>query len=200
MNNIKILSINDISVEVYQLHLSLASSYKRERIDKFKNKDDKLRSIASDILIRQTVSTYKNIPIENVEILTNPFGKPYTPNCRLEYSVSHSHQLSILGFGFHPIGVDIEKMEEIEFDAIFKQFGTDLEYANFKKSVYQKEYFYKIWTLKEAYFKCLGTGITDLQAIEIIIKDDQIIVDKLGYHFESFLINKDYMVAICYQI
>ncbi|MGT2637901.1 4'-phosphopantetheinyl transferase family protein [Streptococcus ratti] len=200
MNNIKILSIKDISVEAYQLYLSLASPFKKRRLARYRDKNDKLRSIASDILIRQAVSAYKKIPIETVKILTNPFGKPYTPNCRLEYNVSHSHQLSILGCCLRPIGVDIEKMEEIEFDAILKQFGTELEYSNFKKSNHQKEYFYKIWTLKEAYFKCLGTGITDLQAIEIIIKDNRIITNKLEYRFESFLVHKDYMAAVCYQI
>lgn len=62
------------------------------------------------------------------------------------------------------VGVDIEKIRSVDLNIIERVCNEDeLEYILNDTSY---KHFFEIWTFKEAYFKIIGTGITDFKSID----------------------------------
>ena len=49
-------------------------------------------------------------------------------------------------------------------------------------------YFYKQWTIKEAYFKCLGTGIK-LKEIQLNIENENIKTEEITLNNEKYVVS-----------
>lgn len=96
-----------------------------------------------------------------VEDLTyEPNGKPVAKNCYVSISHSGDH-VAVCRNDDVPVGIDIEKMTERDFNKIANRFfcGEELEKFNSNPTA---EMFYEIWTRKEAYSKILGTGVQEV--------------------------------------
>ncbi|WP_111640988.1 4'-phosphopantetheinyl transferase family protein [Marinimicrobium alkaliphilum] len=93
-------------------------------------------------------------------------GKPKLVNTQLplSFSVSHSGDwLAIAVTGETTIGVDIENSSRAaNWRAVAKRFFAESEIEALEKSPEQRrrQHFFELWTLKEAYFKARGTGIS----------------------------------------
>lgn len=78
-------------------------------------------------------------------------------------SVSHSENFIICAADpLESVGVDIEKMEKINFTEIAKECFTEIEIRMLhttKDAEQLKQKFYEIWTLKECYLKYDGRGL-----------------------------------------
>lgn len=91
-------------------------------------------------------------------------GKPFFPlNPQLYFSISHTNRYIALCFDSNPIGIDIEK-QRICNQSIANRFFHKNE-ADYLSHIIDKNLkdqdFTKIWTLKEAYVKAIGTGISN---------------------------------------
>ena len=84
----------------------------------------------------------------------NEFNKPISD--KYEFNISHSKGVVVFIKDNTPIGIDIEKIREVETDLI-DYISNDEE----KEYITNKEKFYEIWTNKESLVKCIGTGIVD---------------------------------------
>lgn len=166
----KIININDITDTEYNYFYSLMSDEKKARVDKFRFTDDKKRTIAGEMLARRMIADYCNIHVEDINFYTNEYGKPFAKNLDVEFNISHSYNLVICAVSDKPIGVDIEKIREID-ELVISRVCTDNEtnYVCDRSLSHQESLkrFFEIWTFKEAYFKCIGTGIVDLIEIDI---------------------------------
>lgn len=89
-----------------------------------------------------------------------PFLKDY-PN--IHFNISHSHLLGICGFDDTPIGVDLEKPKKFHA-AILKKALSPEETAIMESlgdnEEARREYFARLWTLKESRVKLTGEGLT----------------------------------------
>lgn len=96
-----------------------------------------------------------------VENLTyEPNGKPVARNCYV--SISHSGDLvAVCRNDNVPVGIDVEKMTERDFNKIAKRFFFGKEADEFNANP-TAETFYKIWTCKEAYSKIDGKGTLEI--------------------------------------
>jgi 4'-phosphopantetheinyl transferase, cesP len=137
------------------------------------------------------------IPKEEIIISTDKYGKPFVSESSICFNVSHSGEFAVIIFDSTSVGVDIEIMKDLDFETILKEFATEFEMQQFYKSSSHQKFFYQLWTLKESYFKCKGTGITNLKEIEFFISDAVIISNKLGYTFETNIFFDNYMVSYC---
>ncbi len=113
--------------------------------------------LAAYALARSAASEVLGIPSGDVTIEKKPSGQPFFPSHRsLFLSISHSRDMVAAAVDFSPVGIDCQKIEALR-PLVLKKCFTAEERA----SVLSPCDFYRIWTRKEAYFKMLGTGITD---------------------------------------
>jgi 4'-phosphopantetheinyl transferase len=130
------------------------------KISRFARAEDRLRSLASSLLLYETLGASK--------ILYEERGKPYVVGGP-HFNLSHSGDYALLAIDDGPVGVDVEKWEPW-----FKSEWRTLSRLTFhkderavlaegdaqKNSVPSAKSFFDLWTLKESYMKMLGTGLS----------------------------------------
>jgi 4'-phosphopantetheinyl transferase len=140
---------------------------RRLYLNSLKHTKNKLLSVAAEWLVKENVAKILNKPIEEVVILREEKGKPYIEGNPLYISISHSGDFVAVAIHAAPVGIDIEELKAVHpklKDRICTD--SDLEFLNEgKNEIERNEKTLLIWTAKEAYFKKIGTGITDFKSI-----------------------------------
>jgi len=85
-------------------------------------------------------------------IKRDALGRPFFENSRLFVSHSHSGTLCISAVSGAPVGIDIEKIRDIDM-RLAKRLCCENEAVNDINELLS------LWTLKEAYLKLIGTGL-----------------------------------------
>jgi 4'-phosphopantetheinyl transferase len=135
------------------------------RIKEIVPADAKDRTRMGEDFARQLLGEYSGQPADSFFIARTAQGKPYAENCALEFNLSHSGKWLVCAVGDQPLGVDIEAIKPRNL-RIAERFFTQREQeflAPDQEDALLR--FLQIWTAKEAYFKALGTGITDLKSV-----------------------------------
>ena len=173
------------------------SEEKKNAVLKLQKAETANQRIVADAVVRKALSEISGIKTDEIIFSANEFGKPYSKNADVQFSVSHSGDAVICAVSDNPVGIDIEKIREVRF-GIAQRFATaqELEYIG-----ENTERFFEIWTLKEAYFKCIGTGLDSLvKNISFKINGDKIECSEKGYKFEFIKTAEGYCCSICEKI
>ena len=97
------------------------------------------------------------------EILNTEHGKPYlnTLNpCYFNHSHSQKNYALAMSHGVKNIGVDIEDLDRnVRFEALANHAFHPQELAHWNDVEQSSEYWFKVWTTKEAVLKAAGLGI-----------------------------------------
>lgn len=154
---------------------------RREKILRYRFEKDKLLSLAAGLLIRRAVG--------ESSLRIGEHGKPYAEN-GVYFSVSHSGRMVAIATDILEIGLDTEKVSDESRLKIAERFYHPCERAVVFSSANQRRAFCKIWTLKEAYLKMTGEGITtDMTAFDTTAPplSDQLYTASVG----------DYCLSVC---
>lgn len=175
--HIHCLDIRCFTADHYTDAERIMSSAERERAQKFVR--GKESYIASRWLLRKVLARYTNLPPEMVEFLRTDKGKPYLPRSDIHFSLSHSGHWALLAVAkAELIGIDIEAISAArDLMGIAESYYHPHEFARLQTlaSEAQNDYFYRLWTLKEAFFKAIGTGISaGLENIAFDLAGDKI--------------------------
>jgi 4'-phosphopantetheinyl transferase len=207
--NLSSLNINTMGNYLSDKYLNLLN--KRYLFDK-----DKIASGGGRILLKYILD--KNYGIEDYSISIDKQGKPFLdshPN--IHFNISHSGEIVFVGVSYKPIGVDIEKIHDLDYKELSNHFFHLNEYKTIINSKDPLSTFFKIWTSKESFVKMKGTGIVvDLDSFIInsdesihvinkkIIKDENCNINKDKNFIKSNMnlktwniLNKQYWMAIC---
>ena len=160
---------------------------KKKRLNKYQNIIKLKQSIVGEILLSKLLKKIYNIDYKDIKITINNDGKPFIDNHNIYFSISHSNEYVICVISSKQIGVDIEKMKDIN-NNVKKYFMSDNELKKFiDKNLFE------IYTLKEAYIKMKGTSFLEMKENEIenIMKSHKI---RFNYDIEG------YIIAICEKI
>ena len=181
----RLININDISVEDYEKYFSLMSDEKKKRLNRFRFENDRKRSVAGEMLARQMISEYCSANEGDIVFLPDKFGKPYAKGLKVHFSISHSNDMALCAVGPSPVGADIEKIREIK-DSVIERVCTEheIEYVNKQEITHEERMrrFFEVWTFKEAYFKYLGTGLSDFKSLDLFSCEKEVeSVTKDGY-------------------
>lgn len=95
--------------------------------------------------------------ITSPELLLGEQGKPYLPEGP-EFSISHSHGIAAVAVGAQPLGLDVEELRPYHA-RVPERIMSPSEYRWFLGRGELKRDFFTLWTLKESYYKYLGTGL-----------------------------------------
>lgn len=109
-------------------------------------------------LIPHTLGLYPEVP---AEISKADNGKPFLSNSSWQVSVSHSRRLAVVVLNnARPIGCDVEFYKPRRFTRISHSYFHPNESKAVDTALDTMSCFYGLWTLKEAYGKAVGTGLS----------------------------------------
>jgi 4'-phosphopantetheinyl transferase len=138
------------------------------RMEKFHFPEHRHSYLVSHLLLRTTLSRYSELLPKSLRFIQNGHGKPRldtglgaTPLC---FSLSHTKGISVVGVTRgREIGVDVEQAERsVRAAELSRRFFSPEENAALEKLPpgHLQEQFPLYWTLKEAYIKALGLGLS----------------------------------------
>lgn len=140
---------------------NIISKERLEKTNSFKFKEDRLRSILSELLLKYSLLKYG---IEDMEIGYGKYGKPYLLNIKdFHYNITHSGDYVGIAISRCPIGLDIEIIDKkIDINNIMPEVFSEEEIefiSNERDQDKSRELFFELWTLKESYVKYTGEGL-----------------------------------------
>ena len=111
----------------------------------------------------QYLSSALNTQILNEHIVPTEFGKPYLeqhPIFNFNHSHSQKNYALALSHFVKDLGIDVEDLDrKVRFEALAKHAFHPNELAIWNSLEQEKEYWFKVWTTKEAVLKASGLGI-----------------------------------------
>lgn len=150
--------------ELASRYLSVEERAKAERIADVNRRHSVIQSHA---LKRFVLSQQLAVPPHELEFQEGLYGKPYLSNPALNtlfFNISYSSgRTALIVSRLGEVGIDIESRERpVDFEAIEKIVFSQEEIngetpATLKE---RRDLFYKIWTVKEAFLKATGTGLS----------------------------------------
>lgn len=148
---------------------ALLSAGEREREARFHFEPDRHRFRVTRALARRVLAGYLGIDPRACEFSVNEHGRPYLSNRAADesplcFNLSHTRDLIVLAVSRgREIGVDVERIQS-------KRRAKDLAerfFANFESERVanatgeeRDDLFHQFWTLKEAYIKARGLGLS----------------------------------------
>lgn len=144
----------------------ILSIQEKKQAKEFVNNNLKHKYILSHGLLRYILSSYTDIPPQNILYFFNRFNKPFLKSSnqnRIQFSMSHSkdYVTYALSLGNH-VGIDIEWQDmDLNLDEIASFVLTAKELDIYQKFSKEEKFqaFYRVWTKKEAITKALGKGL-----------------------------------------
>ncbi len=140
--------------------------------DQIKNNIIRNKRIIARGNLRRILAYYLGIGPQEVEFTYEKNCKPNLKNTSIYFNLSHSWSYALIAFShYHPVGIDLEEIKDIDYQSIIPIFFSLEEetYLHNLNPSKQLREFYKIWTLKEAYLKTIGTGLSqDPSTINIL--------------------------------
>ncbi|MBD8074401.1 4'-phosphopantetheinyl transferase superfamily protein [Bacillus thuringiensis] len=168
------------------------------------NSCDVNRTLIGDLLIRSLICQKYKINNEEIRFKYNEYGKPFVENFSdFHFNLSHSGEWVVCTTANFNVGIDIEKVSEIEALKLAKKFFSADEFYDISNmnSDEQINYFYDLWTLKESYIKTIGKGLyTPLNSFSIKKESRALILYKnipKNFYFKQYNIDPNYKLSAC---
>jgi 4'-phosphopantetheinyl transferase len=151
--------------------LSLLDAGERTRHGQLRQAADRLAYVAAHGLLRQALSRWEpSIEPAAWRFERGPHGKPLLPGAGPSFNLSHCRQLVAVAITARaPLGVDVEPVDaRLATDDVARRVYGSRELADLASHPRRVERFFERWTLKEAWVKATGVGISDdLPAFEV---------------------------------
>jgi len=158
-----------LSAEVRAFLFSIIPDEEKQKIESLYRLKDQQASLLGKLLLYKLLGEMEGGE-KNLSGLTySANGKPLLEGAGVSFNISHSADYVVCAMADQQqIGVDIEKIEEINLDKLSCALSPN-EINYIKKSQRQSYEFFKIWTAKEAILKAKGLGIQrDMTGFEIL--------------------------------
>ncbi len=171
-----------------ELH-SMLSTTELEKISRYRADKAKHTALITRCFIRLLLSQYASLAPQQWQFSISELGKPELTNSPipLRFNLSHNDEVIVCALCLtKDIGCDIENLSrKISVEAIAKRFFSSTEYQQIKASPTS---FFEYWTLKEAFVKATGLGISqglDTFSFEIKSTKKQNYNDNIGLVFNE---------------
>lgn len=184
MTKLYVCEISDLIKEVKEDSKALENYFDKlgklriEHILRNHKAEDRARALGASYLLlfaleKEGISLNK-LPDFSYTKTGKPFFREYP---EIFFNISHAKNIITCAISKETVGTDIEHMRIIQDSTINRVFTE-----NEKNIVGQDaEGYVRLWTMKEAYAKLMGTGLSDIwEGIEVLNKDGNIFVQKLN--------------------
>lgn len=152
----------DCSLEQSLILYEKLSADRRNKVDKLKNSDMKRKQIIIGAFLQHVLGLYIPIPTNEFEFEYNEYGKPFVKGVDIHFNMSHSGRYALAAVSDSNVGVDIERRRSNRINVAKRCFcKEEYEYIMAAESEDEREErFLEYWTLKEAYIKYIGAGLS----------------------------------------
>ena len=153
-----------ISENIWDFDLSAAlreiSPQRREQALKFKHEQGQRLCVLAYLLLKQGLREQFGIT-ENPLFEYNGHGKPsIVGHPEVFFNLSHCKEAVVCVVSEHPVGVDVESIREYK-DSLVNYTMNDHEKLQIESAEHPEVAFIRLWTMKEATLKLIGTGISN---------------------------------------
>ncbi|MFX5735442.1 4'-phosphopantetheinyl transferase superfamily protein, partial [Acinetobacter baumannii] len=142
-------------IEVYTKALSQLLLKSKQDFPDFRTfnnyKKQQIQHIKNNLLAQKL-----NVNPEDLLFAKHEYGKPYLLNHTLHFNHSHSQQYYALALSerVKDIGIDVEELDrKVRLDSLAQHAFHPDEYATWQNLEQDREYWFKVWTTKEAVLK-----------------------------------------------
>lgn len=113
----------NIESHLFKQLSNLVSNEKKERIKRLLNSCSVNRTLIGDLLIRSLICQKYKINNEEIRFKYNEYGKPFVEKFSdFHFNLSHSGEWVVCTTANFNVGIDIEKISEIEALKLAKEF------------------------------------------------------------------------------
>ena len=172
----------------YDLDAALGeiSEQRREQALKFKHEQGQRLCVLAYQLLKEGLQQEYGIT-ENPIFEYNEHGKPsIVGHPVIFFNLSHCKEAAICVVSDQPVGIDVESIREYK-ESLVNYTMNDEEIAQIKSAENPAAAFIRLWTMKEATTKLIGTGISN---------DMKTVIDTLKYKYTTVERQK-YIYTIC---
>ncbi len=146
-------------------------------------------------LLEQAIQETYHIPLPKVA--TDEHGKPYFPQRQdIHFNITHCTGLVTCVLDSHPVGIDAEIIRPLR-EGVLRRSFSESEAKNVHNSTNPDKTFFQYWTLKEAFVKAIGIGISyPLNKVNFAWNDDKIISNQDNWQFHQKIIDDLWIISV----
>ena len=148
-------------------YVGLLSAEESEQVERLVFEADRRRGLMARALMRTALSTYTGLPPARLRFVRDRLGKPELAEpagAGLSFNLSHAGELVVCAVARQgSVGVDVEELgRSLDFLPLGRRFFAPSETAVLERTPPEarRRAFFEIWTLKEAYAKARGLGLS----------------------------------------
>lgn len=201
--------------------LELLDAEERRRHGRFLFDEHRHLYLTAHGLVRTTLSRYLDVPPQDWRFAFNNYGRPEIANSLagppLRFNLSHTRGMAVCAVSWErDLGVDVEDVERKNLTvAIADRYFSPHEVRDLHARPPDQQHrgFFDYWTLKEAYIKARGMGLSlpldkfsyRLQQVELPLEerpeveigfDPEIGDDPASWRFKQFFVEPRFAVAV----
>ena len=145
----------------------------------------------------ELIAVLKEQEVIPLEYRYGTLGKPEIPNFPKHFNLSHSGDYVVCGVSDGDVGVDIQKWVPFK-ERTAERFFAPEEWQLLQETGEAKrtEWFYRLWTRKEAYGKYTGQGIGEAIGENLSGEEE---CRKRQIVFREIVLENGYSVAVCFK-
>lgn len=188
--------VPQIEKDLFDKLLFYVDDQVKDRIQRYKRKEDKVRTLLAHALSKMMLATVLHIAPSQLQYRVNEYGKYELEAYPLFFNLSHARDYVVCAVSNKQVGIDIEKRQPRDFQS-FTTVWSEKEKLQYNLD--DNLSFYELWTAKESYVKYLGVGLSACLT-EISIRKDGSIMDYQrlsAAHLEYVNVHEDYVCAVC---
>ncbi|WP_051563517.1 4'-phosphopantetheinyl transferase family protein [Butyrivibrio sp. LB2008] len=206
-------ALRELSDEEFEKALKSIDPEEKNRIMRFHFVEDRKRALAGILLSEYAICKEFGIPKDEMKFEKNKYGKPHVVGkSGVHFNISHSGDYVACAVGDTAVGIDVQEhksggldiaerfFSQEEKDALCKAVDSD---SNSDSDNVKRKLFYDMWSLKEAYIKCIGMGLSKpLDEFGIVDRAGEYRLYENGgesceYHFMKYEFDENYSLCVC---
>ena len=204
-------ALKELSDAEFEKALKTIDPEEKNRIMRFHFVEDRKRALAGILLSGYAIYKEFGIPKDEMKFEKNKYGKPHiVGKSGVHFNISHSGDYVACAVGGSSVGIDVQEHKSGGLDIAERFFSQEEKDAlckavdsNSNSDDTKRKLFYDMWSLKEAYIKCIGMGLSKpLDEFGIVDRAGEYRlyengVESCEYHFMKYEFDENYSLCVC---
>jgi 4'-phosphopantetheinyl transferase len=190
----------DLKDASWSARAHLMSADEQARCARYKFERDQTLCRVARLLTRTLVGGYTRRDPASLRFTLSTHKRP-SADASIDFNLSHTHGLLAVALSARgPVGIDVEQLSrDLDIPTLSPTVysSRELEWLHDGDAAGLRDRFFTLWTLKEAYLKAIGVGMSaDLTAVSIVPRDERTAYGPPGLAFRHQPLGDDHRLAL----